>query len=340
MKILSNFFKQKNTLYRRGQSLVEAVVAVGLISVVLVSLMSAVTFSLGNIKVGKSRAEATKYAQEGLEWLRNVRDEDWKTFAAKAVGAGPTTYCINSLSWTLENCPPANYISGTNLVREVTLSGNGTSPADHTKVSATLTVKWVQGNKSSDVTLNSSFTDWLADAIGSPVPSVSPSPAVSPSPSPMPSPSPTPTPTPTPTPSPTPSPIIIDNRDSGAAAVGSWPAATAWPIFYDTNYRHDNNVVPKGSKSFSFTPVFTSSGTYEVFMWNPKRFLLATNVPVDIIHAGGTTTVTVNQKTTGNNWFSLGTYSFILGSGHKVVIRTTGTDNYVVADAVRFVWVP
>jgi len=62
----------------------------------------------------------------------------------------------------------------------------------------------------------------------------------------------------------------------------------------------------------------------------------ATNVPMDITYAGGTTTVVVNQQSNNNLWVSLGTYSFNAGTSGYVTIRTTGTNGYVMADAVEF----
>ena len=47
-----------------------------------------------------------------------------------------------------------------------------------------------------------------------------------------------------------------------------------------------------------------------VFLWWAAKDNRASNVPVDITHAGGTTTVTVNQRINGSQWVWLGTYAF------------------------------
>ena len=62
----------------------------------------------------------------------------------------------------------------------------------------------------------------------------------------------------------------------------------------------------------------------------------ASNVPIDINYAGGSATKTVNQKINGGSWQSLGVYTFDAGSTGNVLVRTTGTNGYVVADSVRF----
>lgn len=131
--------------------------------------------------------------------------------------------------------------------------------------------------------------------------------------------------------------IIIDNASpSGIAYVGTWTASTTQPGYWATDYRHDGNT-SKGTKSATFTPALPSAGWYQVFMWYPARSTYATSVPVDIVHAGGTATLTINQQVNGGVWNLLGTYDFNAGSAGYVRIRTTGTSGYVVADAVKFV---
>ena len=63
----------------------------------------------------------------------------------------------------------------------------------------------------------------------------------------------------------------------------------------------------------------------------------ASNVPVDVVHAGGLNTLSVDQRTAGGQWVPLGTFQFTAGSAGSVLIRTEQTDGYVVADAARFV---
>lgn len=130
---------------------------------------------------------------------------------------------------------------------------------------------------------------------------------------------------------------IVDNTDaSGVTFTGSWSSSnTGTP--YGNNYRHDNNG-GKGSRTARFTPAISIAETYMVYMWwSPVTAALrATNVPVDITHAGGTTTVTVNQRVGGGSWFLLGEFDFNTGTSGNVLIRNGGTNGVVVADAVRF----
>jgi len=63
----------------------------------------------------------------------------------------------------------------------------------------------------------------------------------------------------------------------------------------------------------------------------------ATNVPYDILHEGTTSTVSANQSVNGGQWVLLGSYELSAFSNNAVTIRTTSTNGYVLADAVRFV---
>jgi hypothetical protein len=131
--------------------------------------------------------------------------------------------------------------------------------------------------------------------------------------------------------------IIVDNSAStGVTITGSWATSTFEPSYIGANYLHDQNT-GKGSKSVTFTPTIPTPGSYGVYLyWNASDDR-ANNVPIDIQHAGGTSTVTVNQTQNGGQWVLLNTYMFNTGTSGSVTIRTTGTNNYVIADAVKFV---
>ncbi|WP_431907672.1 FAD-dependent oxidoreductase [Micromonospora carbonacea] len=130
--------------------------------------------------------------------------------------------------------------------------------------------------------------------------------------------------------------IVVDNRSAGVTRGGAWVGSTAVGGYYGTDYEHDGNT-GKGVNRLRFTPALPAAGTWTVQLrWtaDPNR---ASNVPVDVAHAGGVTTRTLDQRGSGGQWVSLGAYEFAAGSAGSVLIRTEGTDGYVVADAVRFV---
>lgn len=143
---------------------------------------------------------------------------------------------------------------------------------------------------------------------------------------------------------PTPSEFILDNWSASgvqASNVAQWSRWVTTPTgFYGKDYMHDGNA-GKGTKWVKFSPTLFQAGNYEVFGWWPMAATgNASNVPVEIVHTGGTANVTVNQQTTGGGWVSLGTYSFNAGAQGSVTFRNNGTTGRVCVDAVRFQLVP
>ena len=131
--------------------------------------------------------------------------------------------------------------------------------------------------------------------------------------------------------------VVVDEADpAGVTLVGTWTPSAGVAGYYDTGYLHDGNT-GKGNKSIELRPTLSEAGTYEVYLWwtsNPQR---ASNVPVDVEHSGGTTTIAVNERANGGGWNLLGSFDFPAGNSGLVRVRTTGTDGYVVVDAARFV---
>lgn len=139
---------------------------------------------------------------------------------------------------------------------------------------------------------------------------------------------------------PMPATIIVDNSDAtGVTITGSWGTSTGAgaAFFQGINYLHDGNTGAVGGKSVRFTPNLAQAGSYEVYLRWSAASNRASNVPVDIISAGGTTTLTVNQRGNPSGGFVLlGTYNFNAGTTGSLLIRNTGTDGFVIADAVKF----
>lgn len=130
--------------------------------------------------------------------------------------------------------------------------------------------------------------------------------------------------------------IIVDNGSaSGFSTTGTWTASSSSTGYYGSNYLHDE--YSSGGKTATFNPTLPESGNYEVQVRWTSNANRASQVPVDIVHTGSTTTISLNQQTGGGAWNPVGTYPFAAGTAGRVVIRNTGADGYVIADAVRFV---
>lgn len=139
-----------------GQTLIEIIIAVGLVVLVLTSISAGVAISVRNNRHAKSMEEAKQYAREGSEWLRRMRDQlGWDSFAqaVRADGAS-VTYCLASLPQSgaafiaLGNqaCTTSQVINGTVFNRSMSLTTSAGSIPD--TVTAVISVSWNDGGKS------------------------------------------------------------------------------------------------------------------------------------------------------------------------------------------------
>ena len=133
-------------------------------------------------------------------------------------------------------------------------------------------------------------------------------------------------------------PVIVDNEDLGGIPTG-WHLSSAATDRYGDNYLHDD-FSGQGTKSVTFTANLPVAGTYQVSMMWSRRDNRATNAPVDIVHASGTAQTSVDQTEagTGGVWNVLGTYEF--GTTGSVTIRNDNANGFVIADAVKFEYIP
>ena len=126
--------------------------------------------------------------------------------------------------------------------------------------------------------------------------------------------------------------IVVD--DSRAELRGSWVHSAAIGPYVRKGYCHDDDG-GKGYRTAKFKAKL-KPGLYEVRLAYPPNENRATNVPVTVYHAGGETTITINQrdKATEGKPTLLGTFEF--KDYGSVFITNKGTNGYVIADAVQF----
>ena len=145
----SQFFSES------GQTLLEALIALAT-AVVIISAMTVMVFSsLNNAQFSKNQNQATQYAQQGIEFLKNLAQSDWVTFAAYS-----GSYCLSQDSTTLiskldpPGCAQSSYIINNLFVREVTIyndsdsTNNKCTPLQNS-VLVTVSVGWAD-NKCTD----------------------------------------------------------------------------------------------------------------------------------------------------------------------------------------------
>ena len=129
--------------------------------------------------------------------------------------------------------------------------------------------------------------------------------------------------------------IVLDA--SAAQKVGDWTASTWGQPYVGDGYLHDGNT-GKGDKSIRFALGTAKPGPYEVRLAYVPHTNRASNTLVTVHHAGGTKHVRIDQRarpTIDGVLVSLGT--FTLDAKSALVISNTGTDGYVIVDAVQLV---
>jgi hypothetical protein len=131
---------------------------------------------------------------------------------------------------------------------------------------------------------------------------------------------------------------IVDN--TAATVVSTWSTGTASTDKYGADYRFSGNGT--GSAYLQFTPNNPVAGNYQVYEWHPQGSNRTTAAPHVVTHSAGSTQVNVNQTVNGGQWNLLGTFNFSAGTGGNVKITDAfpDTTQVVVADAIKFVYVP
>jgi hypothetical protein len=93
----------------KGQTLIEALAALGIIAIVVSSIAVSVIVSLNNSQFNKSTTLAAEYSQEGMEIIRKIRNDDYAGFSGYnglyCLGKGQTTLgnAVSSCSKNLDS---------------------------------------------------------------------------------------------------------------------------------------------------------------------------------------------------------------------------------------------
>lgn len=136
----------------KGQTLVEAVVVVGVVVMLVTGLIAATTVSLRSVQSGRVRSQAVSLAQEGIEIARGIRDDSWNDFDSY-VG----TYCLGEdreLTAAAGSCLPNITTADGSLTRSISFDWQ------NPKMVVTLTVSYPEGEGTRTVDLTTYFTQW------------------------------------------------------------------------------------------------------------------------------------------------------------------------------------
>ncbi len=123
---------------KKSFSLIEVLVFSAVLGLFFVAAMAVATFNLKNMKIQEHKILATRFAEEGNEWLKQEKEDDWSMFITRG-SAGGTTFCLNnSPSWGSQS-PCGSYGLSTIYKRELLIKNSG-SPVN--QVETTVTVSW------------------------------------------------------------------------------------------------------------------------------------------------------------------------------------------------------
>jgi len=135
----------------------------------------------------------------------------------------------------------------------------------------------------------------------------------------------------------------IVNNDDGTdyTEEGTW--FTSSSPGYDLNvpghtYHYAMTAVDAATASATWTAALPAAGRYAVYVWYRPGSNRAPDARYTVYHAGGETTVVVDQRHHGFTWHYVGTYGFRAGEEARVTLTNDSslTGRVVVADAVRF----
>jgi len=121
----------------KGQTLLEAMIGLGVAIVVVSAIVVAIISSLNNTQFSKNQNLANHYAQEGMEIVRKIRDSSWSVF----LGYNSTYYCLlqNSVTPTLRGANGCSQNVGI-FVREIDIEHASSSCNGASRV--TTVVSW------------------------------------------------------------------------------------------------------------------------------------------------------------------------------------------------------
>ncbi|MFC1706545.1 family 10 glycosylhydrolase [Planctomycetota bacterium] len=129
--------------------------------------------------------------------------------------------------------------------------------------------------------------------------------------------------------------LIVDDGGAGYVEVGGWNGGGS-----SGGHLGDYRYVARsttGSAWAEFRPPLPRPGAYRVSVFYVAGSNRVSDAGFSVAHAGGATTVGVDQRQNGKTWVELGTFRFDAGSAGLVKLTNRASSSgVVVADAARF----
>lgn len=134
-----------------GQSLIEMLLMISLVVVLVTSIVVGSTVSLKNQQISSTKDQALRYAQQGIEIVRSLRNTDWTSFQLYS-----GSWCIDNddvLTALVDACSPL-------LDEKYQRVATFTWDAINERMNVEVLVSWNIGSKAYSTMLESYFTDW------------------------------------------------------------------------------------------------------------------------------------------------------------------------------------
>lgn len=163
--------------YKRGQSIVELVIGLGVVIILAMSLVGTNLITQKTSRSAQNEVQATKFAQQGTEEIRIIRDQNgYTTIPTSPTGCYKITKgnIQNPATWSLTttDCITGGELiqsnsSETAFTRVVKSADSGTN-----RKIITVTVSWNESGNKRSVKNETFLTSWCTGAItpGSPCP--------------------------------------------------------------------------------------------------------------------------------------------------------------------------
>ncbi|WP_438479283.1 FAD-dependent oxidoreductase [Oleiharenicola lentus] len=121
---------------------------------------------------------------------------------------------------------------------------------------------------------------------------------------------------------------------------GRWNRARGPEVEYRQRVALSDQDVGGEPMKAEFTTTLPKSGRYRVALAFPSGGNRASNVPVTVTHAGGSTELKLNQKKKPGPFAfqPIGEFQFTAGQPVTVKISNAGVDGMVLIDTVRWIW--